>query len=87
MTEPIDTDAPEPRGFILCTVERDGVYALWWRPDGMGYTSDLDKAGLYTETEARRRTSRDMFVPDWKAKRATRRVVDVDAMLDSEETP
>lgn len=42
--------------YILC--QEHGVpgdnCALWWKPEGMGYTTDLDKAGLFRERAARR---------------------------------
>jgi hypothetical protein len=34
-----------------------GNCAMWWAKNDAGYTCDLDEAGVYTEDEARRRTS------------------------------
>jgi hypothetical protein len=30
----------------------EGVTLLWWKEDGMGYTSDIAEAGLFSEEEA-----------------------------------
>lgn len=61
--------------YIRCRVEDAGPFALWWRPNGQGYTSDLDKAGTYTLDEVRRRTHRDSAVPVEVANANTVRVV------------
>lgn len=44
----------EPRFYIQHTKHYAGDYVLWWGPKQNGYTFDLDKAGLYTEEEAKR---------------------------------
>lgn len=46
---------------ILDSRQIVGNCALFWRPDGAGYTSDLNDAGLYDKTEGRRET--DIYVP------------------------
>lgn len=53
-TGPTDgDDGPDARDFyILATTEIVGNCALWWCPDGKGYTCELEKAGLYTLAEA-----------------------------------
>lgn len=38
--------------YLLSTKPGHGDILVWWRPDRCGYTSDLGKAGKYTETEA-----------------------------------
>lgn len=27
-------------------------HAMWWRPNGWGYTADVDEAGRYSEADA-----------------------------------
>ena len=38
--------------YILDTRQVVGNCALWWGPDGNGYTCEIDKAGLYTRASA-----------------------------------
>lgn len=56
--------------YIRCTTEDAGDFVLWWRPDGLGYTVDLSRAGKYSLEEARHRTSRDTPIPCAVADRA-----------------
>jgi hypothetical protein len=50
--------------YIRCTVEDAGHSALWWRPDGNGYTDKLDEAGKYTSEDVRSWiSSRDVAIP------------------------
>lgn len=44
---------PEPLYFIQCTEGSVGNEAIWWRPDGAGYTTNLAEAGKYSEARAR----------------------------------
>lgn len=39
--------------YIQDTRQVVGNCVLWWGPDRAGYTTELDKAGLYEEDEAR----------------------------------
>lgn len=47
--------SPEPPIYVIQD-SRSGVgdCAVWWRPNGYGYTCNMDEAGRFTETEARR---------------------------------
>jgi hypothetical protein len=38
--------------FYIRDVETGGDLVLWWRPDRRGYTSCLEKAGIYSKAEA-----------------------------------
>lgn len=52
----------EPKQYvILDTRQIVGNCAMFWRPDGAGYTCDLNDAGLYDKTKGRRET--DIYVP------------------------
>ena len=46
-----------------------GNCALFWRPDGNGYTCDLNEAGLYDKTQEHRDT--DIYVPVDVARQAS----------------
>ena len=57
--------APQYEGqslyYLLDTRQVVGNCALWWRPNGKGYTCQLTEAGLYTEEQAF--SHRDTDVP------------------------
>ena len=74
--------------YILC-VERPpvGNCALWWRPDGKGYTCNLDEAGLYTREEAFDGRARDVPVPRETAERLVIRHVRLDHLRQNMEIP
>lgn len=42
----------EERRYLIRDTTARGELVLWWGPDRCGYTTVLDKAGLYTKTEA-----------------------------------
>lgn len=48
---------------ILDTRQVVGNCAMWWRPNGQGYTCDLNDAGKYTRSEVSARTQRDTDIP------------------------
>lgn len=43
---------PQTKFYLLKLDANVGNCALFWRPDGQGYTCDLDQAGLYDEADA-----------------------------------
>ena len=50
-TKPIEANT---RGYYLLASDKNGFgLSVWWKPDGCGYTTDLDEAGFYSEKEAR----------------------------------
>jgi len=56
--------APEAERFYLLDIRTVvGNCALWWCPDGKGYTCELDKAGLYSRDEAHRHRDTDIPIP------------------------
>jgi len=57
-----------------------GNCALWWRPDGKGYTCNLSDAGLYAETDAYAHRDTDIPIPQAVAEQAVNLHVDYDAM-------
>lgn len=68
----------EPRFYIWAS-DDNGDLALWWNPNGAGYTTNLDKAGLYTAAEYRRYAGHvkatQIAVPEAVAKEQTHRAV------------
>jgi len=72
---PKQLPAPEVKGtrYYIQTGDVDGM-ALWWLPEGSGYTTDLDEAGEYDETFVVRREV-DIMVPVDLARRLARRCV------------
>ncbi len=44
--------SPEKLFYIQCSDNTVGNEALWWRPDGHGYTTHLSEAGKYTAAES-----------------------------------
>lgn len=56
-------DASEPKDhYILDARACVGNCCSWWRPDGKGYTCELDQAGLYTKTQAESHRGTDVPV-------------------------
>ncbi len=56
------------RYYIIDSRSCVGNCALWWKPDGKGYTCNLDDAGLYTLEEAESNRLSDVPVP-WELAR------------------
>jgi hypothetical protein len=75
-----NTDPARGRYYIQDTRNCVGNAALWWGPDGGGYTTDIDEAGQFEEGRARsieRNRSTDKPIPVHVALSAASRVVDV----------
>ena len=48
--------------YILDARQCVGNCAVWWRPQGKGYTCELNKAGLFTKEEAESHRKTDLPV-------------------------
>lgn len=44
--------ADDIKYYIQDTRPAIGNYALWWKTDGNGYTTDLAQAGIFSQMEA-----------------------------------
>ena len=78
MSEPSE---PERDHYILDIRSVVGNCALWWGPNGQGYTCNLDDAGLYTRAEAYSHRETDVPVPREMAERLVARHVRLDHIL------
>jgi hypothetical protein len=73
---------------IWCREHQHGATVLWWRPQGKGYTTRLDEAGLYTRQEAEsqaRDRDCDVAVPARAAERAAFRTCNASNLRDAME--
>lgn len=63
-----------------------GNCALWWCPNGSGYTTQLEEAGLYEEADAKeRRRDTDIAIPEEIAKKCAVSHVRVERLRDAME--
>ena len=64
--------------YIQDTRSYVGNAVVWWGHDNSGYTSYIEKAGLYTEKQAREICKRktDIAWPEAHIKQAIRQIVD-----------
>jgi len=67
--------------YILDRSTPVGDYALWWKPNGRGYTTNLDEAGLYPLEFASNQRPTDIPVPEVTAVQLSERAVKFDAVL------
>jgi hypothetical protein len=72
-----------PMFYLLDSRTVVGNCALWWRPDGAGYTTNLDEAGLYTYEAACGQRDSDVPVPAHVARRLSVTHVRLDTLGDS----
>ena len=56
------TDFDNADHYILDTRQVVGNCCLWWRPDGKGYTCNLDDAGLYPQSRGKTLRDTDVMV-------------------------
>lgn len=63
-----DAKATEERYYILDARSIVGNCCGWWRPDGKGYTCNLEEAGLYSYEQAHRQRDTDIPIPEALAK-------------------
>jgi hypothetical protein len=73
--------------YILDARTMVGNCALWWRPEGAGYTCNLDDAGRYTLAEAESHRETDVPVRCDVAERIAVRHVDTDALRTATRKP
>jgi hypothetical protein len=74
------------RYFLLSLKHSQGSVLTWWGPNGCGYTTNLDRAGLYESEEALKIQGQSealgvrltVAVPEFIAVPASYRVVDLD---------
>ena len=77
------------RYYIFVVNERKDL-AIWWRPAGCGYTTNVDKAGLYSEEEARkieRIRGTDVAIPEEVVNALTVRTVAREDVIRDYEKP
>ena len=76
VTRPREEEARgEPLYYIQDSRDYVGLDLSLWRPEGKGYTCDLDEAGLFTLAETRTGRPTDVAVPRAAAQAASMRVV------------
>jgi len=66
--------------YILDSRTVVGNCAMWWRPEGAGYTAELDEAGLYTKEKAGSLRHTDFLVPKELAEKLAVRHVRLDRL-------
>ena len=79
------TATPEQLYYVQDTRQIVGNCALWWCPEGLGYTCEIDRAGLYTEDEVRHMRATDMAWPRELVDRLIVRHVRMDTMRQAPE--
>lgn len=68
--------------FLILSKGRSSGIAIWWCPEGKGYTTDLEKAGRFSSVESlqivRGSPEKDLRIPVSALGRLqTRRIVDI----------
>lgn len=72
------------RYFIADTRHGVGDNVLWWRPNGGGYTTSLDDAGVYLDRDLGMLRDTDVPVPCALADEMARREVPIERLRQSE---
>lgn len=70
-------ESPTDQYFIQDTRTCCGNDVLWWRPNGCGYTTDMDHAGIYSRKEADGKRPTDHAWPIEQVIPLAHRVVDL----------
>jgi hypothetical protein len=60
-----------------------GNCVSWWRPNGAGYTTELDEAGLYPASKGKGLRETDVMVPKEVAERVATRHVRAERLRES----
>jgi hypothetical protein len=78
----VDPMTDPKRFYILDTRQIVGNCALWWCPEGAGYTTQLEGAGLFSEEDAKSHRYTDVAVPEDLAKKCSVTHVRVERLRD-----
>ena len=78
--------AEEQLYYVQDTRQMVGNCVLWWCPEGKGYTTQLDQAGLYTKDQILSMRSTDIGWPKKYVERYVVRHVRHDNLLQEVET-
>jgi hypothetical protein len=73
--------------FLIRDRESNGDFALWWKPEGAGYTIHLDRAGRYATKPLQFEAEKHEWVPESLALEAARQFVVMDDLQAAQKEP